>query len=161
MVYKKSIIVIILFLGFKVLPFAQELLSPTLTNAYTSYTKRVNYLSSMGEVFVGVKNIKNHTIIEGFYSFNTFKFDSISYQISQCKVFPNPSRESFVIYNENNDFNIKIDIYDISGIIIKSYDMTANSIVNVNDLKTGIYILKITSDEKLNIKQSIHKQIVI
>lgn len=68
------------------------------------------------------------------------KFENVDRKIV---IFPNPSSDVINIQSEN--INIQtIHIYDINGKFIDKHNHTSFSIANLN---TGIYILKITSDQ--------------
>jgi len=139
---------------------AQQIINSTFTNFNVENNKKINFMGSMGETFVTTKYLKNYVIIEGFYGYNMFKLDTISYRLSKCKIFPNPAHGKFVILNESNNFTIKIEIYNISGALVRTLSIPSNSLVNVCDLQSGIYLLKIFENSKFNITQSIYKQII-
>ena len=69
-------------------------------------------------------------------------------------VFPNPFSDNFyidILHSENINQNVKVDVYDLSGIIISSYKSTglvSKSISSLDILKgkkltRGIYVLSI------------------
>lgn len=157
----KFLIIFFLLIYFQQLNLlSQELFNSTFTNFNVENNKKINFMGSMGETFVTTKYLKNYVIIEGFYGYNTFKYDTINYHLSQCKIFPNPAHGKFAVLNESNNFTIKIDIYNISGSLVRTLLIPSNSLVNVCDLQSGIYLLKIFENSEFNIKQSIHKQII-
>lgn len=139
---------------------SQQLLNPTFTNYNVESKRKINFMGSMGETFVSTKYLKNYVIVEGFYGYDTFKFDTIGYRPTKCKIFPNPAHGKFTILNESNNFKIKIDIFNLSGALVRTLSIPSNSLVHVNDLQTGIYILKIFENNEFNIKQSIYKLII-
>lgn len=139
---------------------SQQLLNSTFTNFAIENNNKVNFMGSMGETFVNTIYLKNYVIIEGFYGYSTFKYDTLSYRLSKCKIFPNPAHGKFAVLNESNNFMIKIGIYNISGSLIRVLSIPSNSLVNVNDLQSGVYILKVFENNEFNIKQSIYKQII-
>jgi len=69
---------------------------------------------------------------------------------TQFSVYPNPSIDkSFVIQTRNNELLEKIELFDILGKVVKTVDVNKvlNSIdVNVNNLKSGVYFIKTTTD---------------
>ncbi len=59
-------------------------------------------------------------------------------------VYPNPAND--FVYLENDNFIDKtVFIYDLLGKLILSQEISNDGIINVNDLKSGVYVLQITS----------------
>ena len=75
--------------------------------------------------------------------------DNFIEQGSEIKIYPNPVNNEFKLYYDHSDFsNAEIKIYDLSGKILftdKLYENTKQ--VNVQGLKSGIYILEISNDK--------------
>ena len=61
----------------------------------------------------------------------------------EVSVYPNPSHEMISILVKNNTERLGIKIYDLSGKLIQSDELSGNSIININGLTQGIYILQI------------------
>ncbi|MDL2262435.1 discoidin domain-containing protein [Bacteroidales bacterium OttesenSCG-928-I21] len=66
-------------------------------------------------------------------------------------LYPNPTSESFKIKMDNNWKNITVNIYDISGKLIKqrylkNTDELNNFTFSIKTLKSGAYFIKLTSD---------------
>ena len=59
-------------------------------------------------------------------------------------IYPNPIEDSFKISIPTN----KVDIYDLSGRIVKSFkgNYTKNESFNINELESSVYLIRITSD---------------
>lgn len=78
---------------------------------------------------------------------------------TQFSVYPNPSIDkSFVIKVRNNEALQKIELFDILGKAVKTVDINnnINTInVDVNNLKTGIYFVKTTTDVGIGTKKII------
>lgn len=161
MFFRKSTIFLLFFVFLDFTVTSQELLSHTFSNFGFEYKKNVQFLGTIGETFTGTKYLKKYVIIEGIYAYNNFKLDTISPEYSNCKIFPNPANQKFVIQNESNNFSIKIDVFTLSGMKLRTYEVSANSIVNVSDLMSGIYILKVYEHKEAKIRQRIFKQIII
>lgn len=68
------------------------------------------------------------------------KFDNFS-------VYPNPASNQLIISN-NNQVISKINIYNITGEIIKTIPTDIN-VINVADLHQGIYLLRITINDEI------------
>lgn len=79
---------------------------------------------------------------------------------SQFKVAPNPFNNSITISIDsyNTSINYEISIFDLSGKTIhKATMLNKESNLDLNQLKTGVYILKIISDSKIVSKRIIKK----
>jgi len=112
---------------------------------------RLFYVSSTGAIRYFYWTNKSGNI-------NDENIDFINRDIVDVKIFPNPANEYFSISTldcQKGD----IYIYDIQGKHVKSileYDLS--QVVAINDLKSGMYIIKIITDnytinKKLNIKR--------
>jgi hypothetical protein len=68
-----------------------------------------------------------------------------NYNSSDIKVYPNPASDFLII--ETNDVNkiINIEIYDLQGKSVQNWDRNELNI-DVTALKSGVYILKITTE---------------
>ena len=69
-------------------------------------------------------------------------------QTKSFNVYPNPTKNSFWI--ENNDksnFNNKMDIYDLSGKLIYSSNLTKRTKVNTSKWNSGNYIISISNQK--------------
>jgi hypothetical protein len=78
-------------------------------------------------------------------------------KIVDFSVYPNPAT-NLVTVSSASDFSIKaIDMFDINGRIIKSIaiDNLSNVEVNISDLSTGVYMMKIASDQGTSTKKII------
>lgn len=65
------------------------------------------------------------------------------------QLFPNPSNSSFTV-NTNKDSKISIKVYETSGRIIKNIPKEKNTTINFGEnLKPGVYFIKIYDEEKL------------
>ena len=64
--------------------------------------------------------------------------------INNISVYPNPVKD---ILNFKTDYNIlKVEIYDIAGRIVSSNSVSENKI-DLSELKTGNYILKLYTEK--------------
>lgn len=73
--------------------------------------------------------------------------------LSDFYIYPNPAKNSIYIENNNSQFkNIKIEIYTITGKLIKSNIVLSNNhIIDVSELQNGIYLMKLYDDDKFHI----------
>lgn len=65
------------------------------------------------------------------------------------KIYPNPAKENIKIELSNaNSNNYDIEIIKLDGTVIKHYNKIANnSIININKIKPGLYLIKLYSNE--------------
>jgi hypothetical protein len=70
-------------------------------------------------------------------------------------IFPNPVNSKLSInYIELNNQNIKVEIYNISGLLINKYEINgSNHTIDVTAISPGIYFLKIRDGNKTGIKR--------
>ena len=87
------------------------------------------------------------TTIGDVWSFTTGETLSINTnEIEQIKVYPNPTTD---ILNIKTSLEInRIEIYDLLGKNIKSYTKVSNSAIDISQLETGLYLVKVYSKDK-------------
>ena len=62
--------------------------------------------------------------------------------------FQNPIEDYFSLQNKNeSNENYKLEIYDLLGAIVKAGSFKYNENINVTELQSGIYIVKVTNEE--------------
>ncbi|WP_296383734.1 PQQ-dependent sugar dehydrogenase [Winogradskyella sp.] len=80
--------------------------------------------------------------------------------LNSISIYPNPTENELNInFNNNLDLSTEILIYDIQGKIVKTMSRNTETIqkINTSELSSGIYILKINTD---NGEQSTHKLVI-
>lgn len=103
---------------------------------------------TLGEPFVETLNDKSMIYTQGFHqpTFNNRKNISVETAFSSV-VFPNPTKNSFEILLSNfSEDSFYIQMYDLHGRLFKnqiSEVKTSRIKVNVTNLPSGIYLLKI------------------
>ncbi len=121
------------------------------TNTNGDWTLRVT------DYFLGnVGNINSWSIeicSAEFLNSDTFTKDIFS-------LYPNPADNNVTLqFNQNNQFT-KTEIFDLNGRIIKSIDFkspSSSEIINVSDLNSGIYLVKVSQNNKKTVKKLIVK----
>ena len=69
------------------------------------------------------------------------------------KIYPNPVRDSIKISSQENG---ELAIYNLSGQEVRSIDKTSDEIeINVSDISSGIYVVKLTSGNRVATKKVI------
>ena len=98
---------------------------------------------------------------DGFY-FDNFKIKGLSENLNAnevdqniFKTYPNPSNNHINIYS-NNEIS-KIEIYDLFGKKLLLKEKENLNRVNLTQLSSGVYLLKIFSREMIEIKRIIKK----
>ncbi|MFY0604105.1 MAG: endonuclease [Flavobacteriaceae bacterium] len=89
---------------------------------------------------------------------SVLSIDTIS-KLEKTQIFPNPSTTNSITISIPNDLTIsKVALYSVLGkeMYTASDSPFSNNKLKINNLKNGIYLLRITSD-----KQSISKKIII
>jgi hypothetical protein len=161
---KKIFIGLILFFCFNE-SFSQQLISPTLSSFGQEFSIGSKYLfmEISGETMSGLKFGNNHYIIEGFFPFLENGINTITLNpeiISEFIVFPNPTKSFFTI-KYKNDTTVKVDIYQLSGIVVKSFVISSNSNIDISDFIPGIYLIYIKYKIGLKLYNTCSKLIVI
>jgi hypothetical protein len=66
------------------------------------------------------------------------------------KIYPNPATNYITIETPNNNYNkIKTEIYSIDGKLLKTEQTENREKINIETLKTGVYIVKTTDENKI------------
>ena len=91
-------------------------------------------------------------LVDNFVVTQTLKNNE--YLASKLNVFPNPAKD---VVNFSNDINAvvsRIDMTDLNGRIVKTLTVNATSgQVSVGDLASGVYMMKIITDQGLAVKK--------
>ena len=73
-------------------------------------------------------------------------------------MFPNPASESLTIQLPSGSENASVEFYDYIGRLALTQNVSqTNNIINVQDLSSGVYILKVLSDDKIGTQKFIKK----
>ncbi|MEM9680310.1 MAG: lamin tail domain-containing protein [Bacteroidota bacterium] len=88
---------------------------------------------------------------------NDFILSTGDFETASFSIYPNPSSAGFVNITSSNSEAIDVIVYDILGKQVKN-ETISNNVLNVSDLNTGLYILKITQNEATATKKLVIKQ---
>jgi len=86
---------------------------------------------------------------------NTLSIDNSL--VSSIAVYPNPVQNFITISNVSDALINRIEITDLNGRLVKSEFSPSDSKINVTDLQTGMYLMKIISDKGFVVKKIIKK----
>ncbi|HUH27947.1 BspA family leucine-rich repeat surface protein [Gelidibacter sp.] len=98
------------------------------------------------------------TITDGGLS-GSLSIDDVSLNLESVRLFPNPATSTFTIDNQGDQVLRGFDIYDITGRVVKSvklHHQPTREIIDISNLATATYIIKINSD-----KGSVIKKLVV
>ena len=105
---------------------------------WTQYTYTISGLSAATDCIIGVDTF---SVDRPLASTQTFFANNFSIQ-------PNPVKDIFTVTSKNGTFINNIKVTDINGRIVKeenNSDLNATQ-VNISDLSSGVYFVKIQSD---------------
>lgn len=75
-----------------------------------------------------------------------------SINLDQVSIYPNPTNTGKVTISSPNNEAITVQVFDVLGKQVKN-EMLTNNTLNVSDLNTGLYILKITQNNASTTKK--------
>ena len=78
------------------------------------------------------------------------------FELDSIKIFPNPSTGNFVTITFSINEDIDVEVFDILGKHILTQKVISN-ILDVSDLHSGMYLLKISQKERTTIKKLVIK----
>jgi hypothetical protein len=85
--------------------------------------------------------------------FDLVKVEEIHNDNFDITLYPNPANDYFSISGENI---IKIEIFNIAGQLVYSAEqISVNESINVKDFERGAYLVKITTDSEVVVKELI------
>jgi hypothetical protein len=76
-------------------------------------------------------------------------------ELPQISIFPNPTRNVIHINLNSNKGEFFLNIYNIYGSIVHSESISENTIIDVKDLPSGIYLLNFKSNQFLQFSKKI------
>jgi hypothetical protein len=62
---------------------------------------------------------------------------------SKIEIFPNPVADAFTV---TGIYNGKLKLMDLNGKIVKALDLTKATVVNIEDLPMGVYLIEINTE---------------
>jgi hypothetical protein len=75
---------------------------------------------------------------------------------SQVEVYPNPSDGEFTVdFGVANTENVKVELVNVEGQVVKAIEMNSNAVVDVDvtEFAKGVYYLRINDGNNVNIKK--------
>jgi hypothetical protein len=97
-------------------------------------------------------NVRTASITEGvlqpYLSFELNRIDSIVPLSCQINLYPNPTTESFTLETDESSTTLHYSLYSLSGQLLREGSFLVQTFVNVSDLASGHYMLRIENKEK-------------
>lgn len=88
---------------------------------------------------------------------NDFTLSINQYETKRFSVFPNPTTNGFVNITSSDSATINVVVFDILGKQISDTTLTNNQLLNVAELHSGIYMLKISQNNNTITKKLVIK----
>ncbi|WP_111683919.1 endonuclease [Winogradskyella tangerina] len=120
--------------------------------------------TTISNIDLGSETFNTLSIQNNSNGSNRVRFDNMSwtcgllntpeYDLDNVRIYPNPAKDILNIDLQNN-VDTTIEIYDILGKRILKRQINSEKRLNIQDLKSGIYILKITQGEASTTKRLI------
>jgi hypothetical protein len=68
-----------------------------------------------------------------------------NYNFENASFFPNPASDNITITTRED--NSEVDIYDITGELMRKETIATNGIISINDLSAGVYVIRISGEK--------------
>jgi hypothetical protein len=110
------------------------------------YVGNINKLP--GSVQVRIKTAENNfasDVIASDIAFTSINTGIHDYKANIVRLYPNPAADIIVI--DGIAINAEVTIYSLEGMIVKSVYLENTNSITVNELSSGMYILKIRGDK--------------
>ena len=137
----------------------QEIYFPVFTDGIDTSPAFTSYFTYSISETEGVKTLIINSAFNKQAVYSDVALSTSQFNKESFSFYPNPS-EDFIQINLNNSFtkSTTLEIYNNIGILQKTEHLT-NTItqVDINNLATGIYFLKITSETGTSVKKLIKK----
>lgn len=97
-----------------------------------------------------------------YYTMRRFNLEVLStdsVKESNFSIYPNPVKDVINVSSQNLVYPCKIEIYNMAGQIIKeNYVESKNDIINIQQLASGLYLLKLSDDNGKEFNRKIIKE---
>ncbi|MGB1232215.1 MAG: T9SS type A sorting domain-containing protein, partial [Winogradskyella sp.] len=87
---------------------------------------------------------------------NNFNLSTTNFERVKFNLYPNPTNTGSVNISSTNTEAINVQVFDILGKQVKN-ETLSNSTLNVSNLKTGVYIVKISQNNGSTTKKLVIK----
>jgi acid phosphatase type 7 len=94
---------------------------------------------------LGVANLFDGFKVVKTTNFNTGLNNTLASDQNAINVYPNPVK-NYAYVTFKNDVNAKVNIYSVTGVLVKSQSIMGTSQIDLNGLVSGSYLLKVVSE---------------
>lgn len=116
--------------------------------SFISYSLNVPYFNDSGYACTQTKSqFVVNTVSLDLNLLPLFTHNAFENEIEGFKLYPNPVKDGKVNITSNKNLPKQIIIYDVLGKEVFKYKLTSQ-ILNVSDLRKGVYILKAVEEDK-------------
>ncbi len=123
--------------------------SPSTDVGNVTFYAAINCANGNGGAFDGAD--QTITTSTSFPSLSTKRFNALAFDM-----YPNPASNSLNIDLPNGAVSAKVEFYDYVGkLALRAEISPNNNSINVSDLSSGMYILKVITDNKIGSKKFI------
>ena len=156
MEYNIKVISLFLVLTIKSTCFAQIVSPEVIGSSGDHFSNSSSMVSwTIGEPVIETFNSGSNLLSQGFHQTNLIVEDiQDNDQSIDFSVFPNPATEQLNILLNNTNGNYKVNIYDVEGKLINTYEIQGyiKKTIDVSHYSTGIYLLHLVDQSHKSIK---------
>lgn len=107
--------------------------------------------ATLGEVAIDAKNYNKILLTEGFHQHYFFLTKTKNIVNPAITIFPNPVNDIVHVKFGESEKIKKVELYDISGrILMQKFTPESSTKFNLNNLPSGLFILKVTEESNLS-----------
>ena len=117
-----------------------------------------NNFTSFGEDMNGELYVTNSSVI--YKIVDTSTASATSFENSGFSLYPNPSKNSITISSTEASFAKQIQIFDVSGKLLISKEVSQNkrNTIDTTSLSIGVYIVNVTTTDGKNYSSKLIKE---
>lgn len=120
------------------------------SGSYSAERSKISIANSFGETFIFSSSNANVYYNQGFHNSelnNLVSVSNIPNTSLKVSIYPNPVQNEIFIKSKM-EFS-KVNIYSFEGKHAKSISIGGNQALDVSDLKTGLYLIQLISDNNI------------
>lgn len=122
--------------GFSAGLFSNGSIQKTSVNTPANYSSQIEGITPMNTSEYYISAEKNETDLQGLFSVNLSTLSNKNFNEKKVSFHPNPAKNSIRISHDNCD----VKIYSILGKLVK---MSSKKQIDISNLKSGVYLVKI------------------
>ena len=127
---------------------------PITTETWVSVDIPLSYFTTGGEDLTDIHQFKvdgNGTVyFDNWYFYNETTLSTEKFNLSNVKIYPNPTKSSWTIKTENSNIS-SIEVYNVLGKNVLSLNPNGSEVkIDASSLKSGLYFAKINTEKGTN-----------